>query len=63
MANCDGAGKTTPAYALLPDLLDSREFVNADEIARGLSPLLPETGSIQSGRLMLVRLRELLAAG
>ena len=63
LAGCNGAGKTTAAYSLLPDLLDCREFVNADEIARGLSPFRPETVSIQAGRLMLARLRELLAAG
>lgn len=58
-----GAGKTTAAYTLLPGLLACREFVNADEIARGLSPFQPETVSIQAGRLMLARLQELLAAG
>lgn len=63
LAGCNGAGKTTAAYALLPNLLDCREFVNADEIARGLSPFQPETVSVPAGRLMLTRLRELLAAG
>ncbi|WP_375418700.1 AAA family ATPase [uncultured Hymenobacter sp.] len=63
LAGCDGAGKTTAAYALLPDLLGCREVVNADEIARGLSPFRPETVSIQAGRLMLGRVHELLAAG
>ena len=63
LAGCNGAGKTTAAFTLLPGLLDCREFVNADEIARGLSPFQPETVSIQAGRLMLARLRELLAAG
>ncbi|TGE19301.1 AAA family ATPase [Hymenobacter elongatus] len=63
LAGCNGAGKTTAAYALLPNLLDCREFVNADEIARGLSPFRPETVSVQAGRLMLTRLQELLAAG
>ncbi len=43
-------------------MLACREFVNADEIARGLSPFRPETVSIQAGRLMLARLKELLAA-
>ncbi len=37
--------------------------MNADEIARGLSPFQPETVSVQAGRLMLARLQELLAAG
>ncbi|SFQ74291.1 zeta toxin family protein [Hymenobacter arizonensis] len=63
LAGCNGAGKTTAAFALLPGLLGCREFVNADEIARGLSPFQPETVSIQAGRLMLARLHELLAAG
>jgi predicted ABC-type ATPase len=59
----NGAGKTTAAFTLLPGLLDCQEFVNADEIARGLSPFRPETVSIQAGRLMLERMRELLVAG
>ena len=63
LAGCNGAGKTTAAFALLPDVLGCREFVNADEIARGLSPFRPETVSVQAGRLMLGRLHELLAAG
>lgn len=63
LAGCNGAGKTTAAFALLPGLLDCREFVNADEIARGLSPFRPEAVSVQAGRLMLARLRELLAGG
>ncbi len=63
LAGCNGAGKTTAAFTLLPGLLACREFVNADEIARGLSPFQPETVSIQAGRLMLARLDELLAAG
>ena len=63
LAGCNGAGKTTAAFTLLPGLLACREFVNADEIARGLSPFQPETVSIQAGRLMLARLKELLATG
>ena len=34
----NGAGKTTAASRLLPTTLGLHEFVNADEIARGLSP-------------------------
>ena len=34
IAGCNGAGKTTASYSVLPELLDCREFVNADEIAK-----------------------------
>lgn len=34
IAGCNGPGKTTASYSVLPDLLNCREFVNADEIAR-----------------------------
>ena len=37
IAGCNGAGKTTASYTMLPELLHCHEFVNADEIARGLS--------------------------
>lgn len=40
-----------------------REFVNADEIARGLSPFQPETVSVEAGRIMLSRIDELIRQG
>ena len=48
---------------ILPEILDCREFVNADEIARGLSPFQPEAVSFQAGRIMLHRIKELLKEG
>ena len=60
IAGCNGAGKTTTSYTVLPEMLNCKEFVNADEIARGLSPFQPETVSFQAGRIMLNRIRELL---
>jgi len=45
---------------VLPEIPNGREFVNADEIARGLSPFQPETVSFQAGRIMLNRIKELL---
>jgi len=42
IGGCNGAGKTTASYTVLPEILDCKEFVNADEIARGLSPFNPE---------------------
>jgi predicted ABC-type ATPase len=59
----NGEGKTTWAYRRLPSTLDIREFVNADEIARGISPLDPEASALAAGRLMIERLNELLSAG
>ncbi|MDE5629409.1 MAG: zeta toxin family protein [Muribaculaceae bacterium] len=61
IAGCNGAGKTTASFSVLPDLLECREFVNADEIAKGLSPFNPESVSIDAGRLMLERIGVLLS--
>ncbi len=44
----------------MPEILDCREFVNADEIARGLSPFNPERVAIQAGKIMLKRIDDLL---
>lgn len=62
IGGCNGAGKTTASFTVLPDILKCREFVNADEIARGLSPFNPEGVAIGAGRLMLQRIGELLKA-
>ena len=42
IAGCNGAGKTTASFTVLPEMLNCREFVNADEIAAGLSPFNPK---------------------
>lgn len=63
IAGCNGAGKTTASMSLLPEVLVCEEFVNADEIARGLSPFHPEEMAIEAGKLMLKRINILLAAG
>lgn len=62
ISGCNGAGKTTASYSVLPTLLDCKQFVNADEIAKGLSPFYPESVAIQAGKLMLLRIEELLAS-
>ena len=56
IAGPNGAGKTTFAREFLPDYVDCLEFVNADLIASGLSPFLPESAAIRAGRLMLERI-------
>jgi predicted ABC-type ATPase len=60
IAGCNGAGKTTASFTVLPEMLDCREFVNADEIARGLSPFQPEQVAVEAARIMLQRIEELL---
>ena len=47
IAGCNGAGKTTASYTVLPEMLGCKEFVNADEIAKGLSPFNPESVAIE----------------
>jgi predicted ABC-type ATPase len=60
IAGCNGAGKTTASFTILPEILDCKEFVNADEIAKGLSPFQPEKVSLESGRIMLNRINDLI---
>lgn len=63
IGGCNGAGKTTASYTVLPEMLGCKEFVNADEIAKGLSPFNPESVAIEAGRLMLRRMEDLLFEG
>jgi predicted ABC-type ATPase len=49
IAGCNGAGKTTASFTILPVILDCKEFVNADEIAKGLSPFQPEKVAFEAG--------------
>ncbi len=60
IAGCNGAGKTTASFTLLPEILDCKEFVNADEIAKGLSPFQPEKVSIEAGKIMVQRINDLI---
>jgi len=59
----NGAGKTTAAPAVVPRELGIREFVNADEIARGLSPFNAQHAAVAAGRLMIERMRALVRSG
>lgn len=58
IAGCNGAGKTTFAKEFLPHEVKCLRFYNADEIARGLSPLDPSARSIKAGRLLLSEVRD-----
>ncbi len=60
IAGCNGAGKTTASYTVLPEMLNCKEFVNADSIAAGLSPFKPESVAFEAGRIMLHRIHQLI---
>ncbi|MHC5932796.1 zeta toxin family protein [Nostoc sp.] len=62
IGGANGSGKTTAALQILPYFLEVFEYVNADEIAAGLSPFNPESVAVQAGRLMLERLENLVNA-
>ena len=59
ISGCNGSGKTTASYTLLPEMLDCSEFVNSDEFAKSLAPFHPETAYITASRYMLKKLRYL----
>ena len=59
LAGPNGAGKSTSAPFVLQRTLGVHEFVNADVIARELSPDDVDRAAIAAGRVMLTRLRDL----
>lgn len=63
LAGPNGAGKTTAAQKLVPKKLGITEFVNADEIARGLSPFNADAAALAAGRVMIGRMRYLIHTG
>ncbi|MCP5534587.1 MAG: zeta toxin family protein [Akkermansiaceae bacterium] len=63
IAGPNGAGKTTFATEILTTDLKGVRFVNADEIARGLSPFDPASVALKAGRILLGEVDELIASG
>ena len=61
IAGPNGAGKTTMSLELIAHYSPFYEFINADEIARGLAPLHPESMVLTASKLMIKRLKELLS--
>jgi predicted ABC-type ATPase len=53
IAGPNGAGKTTFATEILTTDLKGVRSINADEIARGLSPFDPASVAIKAGRILL----------
>lgn len=63
IAGPNGVGKTTYAFKNVPAVSGSLNFVNLDEIARGLSPLAPRLAERSAARIALARAREFIADG
>ncbi len=63
ISGCNGSGKTTASYTVLPEVLDCRQFVNSDEFAKGLSPFSPGSASVQASRYMVLKIRYLMSRG
>lgn len=60
ISGCNGSGKTTASYTVLPEMLGCTQFVNSDEFAKSFSPFNPADASISAGRFMLLKIRYLL---
>ncbi len=59
VSGCNGSGKTTASYTLLPEMLECTQFVNSDEFAKGLSPYEPEKVPLLASRYMLMKIKYL----
>ena len=60
IAGPNGAGKTTFALQYLPKIVSCNNFINADEIAKGVSPLNFEAGLLQASKIFLQALNKKL---
>lgn len=60
ISGCNGAGKTTASFTVLPETLACMEFLNADEMARGLSPLNPDKAAMEAGRMLIKKMDKLI---
>lgn len=60
ISGCNGAGKTTASYSLLPEMLECSEFVNSDEFAKGLSPFDPDKAAIGATRFVIKKIQYLI---
>jgi len=63
ISGCNGSGKTTASFNVLPQILECDEFINADEIARGISTLKPEKAAIEAGRILIAKIDNLMEKG
>ena len=59
IAWCNGSGKTTASYSVLPEMLECTQYVNSDEFAKSIAPFDPDSASVSAGRFMLMRIKYL----
>jgi len=59
----NGSGKTTFVKRFLPNYVHVRNFINADDIAQGLSPFNYPSMNIKAGKLMLNLIDEYISKG
>lgn len=59
ISGCNGSGKTTASYSVLPEMLECTQYVNSDEFAKSLAPFDPDSASVSAGRFMLMRIKYL----
>lgn len=60
ISGCNGSGKTTASYTVLPEMLECGQFINSDEFAKSLSPFDPSAASVSASRYMLMKFKYLL---
>ncbi len=63
IAGCNGSGKTTASYTMLPGMFGHVEFVNSDEFAKSLSPFDPGAASVGASRYMLLKVKYMMSHG
>ena len=63
ISGCNGSGKTTASYTMLPAFFQCSDFVNSDEFAKGFSPFDPEQASVRASRYMLLKIRYMMQRG
>ena len=58
IAGPNGSGKTTFAEKFLPNYAECFEFINADMIAKGLSPFTPSRVAVKAGKILLEQIAD-----
>ena len=60
VSGCNGSGKTTASYTMLPGMFECRDFVNSDEFAKSLNPFSPNSAAIGASRYMLMKIKYMM---